>query len=67
MPSTHFNDKPLKLVLYFTYLGNYISSIKRHINIPIGKAMTVIRSMEIQSKIKLELVQGVAVFVLLYG
>ena len=37
-----YNDKPLKLTDYFTYLGSNISSSESNDNICIGKALTAI-------------------------
>ena len=67
------NDKPMKFVDQFTYLGSNISSTERDVNVCIRKAFTVIDKLSIlwksdlSSETKCEFIQALAVLVLLYG
>ena len=65
------NDKLLKCVDYFTYLGNNISSTERDVNVHIALTATDRLSTtwksHISDKIKRENLQDEAVSVLLYG
>ena len=67
------NNKPLKFVDQFTYLGSNISSKESDVSIRIGNTWTSInrlsnsKKFDLSDKIKREFFQTVAVSVLLYG